>query len=368
MAWNNFYWTPDSAKNLICFSCWSELNETGNGHHYRSWSCRTVTEWSVCLHLLISDQSRLQSFLWCQSSSSTADVPPEAPLTDCRRIQTSSDQITYRLSSAGVSVVWCGLQRPPSWTAATSPGAGISTGVVKVWCGLQHPLCHPPEQLLPLLGRHGVAALQQVGDDERLLDSGGLDPHTAVHPHHQLTGEQLLQVWQDLTVGGQQSEGGPGELVRQKHWHTLIYTQTSEAVRTFWRVPERRWRADLLLQTLPSHWLVPNCPHTPAPAPCLYWLWRTEQTPGPPPAQVTHREVLDTRSPTCPQCLTWTSSGLPVLSVSSQKAPSSMKCGSSERFNFLFRPLKHGRVNFPCDTEAHSFSILVKYVLLLSST
>lgn len=73
--------------------------------------------------------------------------------------------------------------------------------------GLQRPLCHPPEQLPSLLGRHGVAALQQVGDDERLLDGGGLHPHSTVHPHHQLTGEELLQVGQDLAVGGQQPGG-----------------------------------------------------------------------------------------------------------------------------------------------------------------
>lgn len=80
--------------------------------------------------------------------------------------------------------------------------------------GLQRPLRHPPEQLPSLRGRHGVAALQQVYDDEGPLDAGGLDPQTTVHPHHQLTGEQLLQVGPDLTVGGQQPGGDTASTVR----------------------------------------------------------------------------------------------------------------------------------------------------------
>lgn len=73
-------------------------------------------------------------------------------------------------------------------------------------CGLQRPLFDPPEQLLSLGGCHGVAALQQVCDNQGLLNAGGLDPHSAVHAHHQLTGEQLVQVRPDLAVGCQQSD------------------------------------------------------------------------------------------------------------------------------------------------------------------
>lgn len=85
--------------------------------------------------------------------------------------------------------------------------------------GLQRPLCRPPEQLPSLLGRHGIAALQQICDDERLLNAGGLHPQTSIHPHHQLTGEQLLQVGQDLTVRGQQS-GGAGQDTQSEDTNT----------------------------------------------------------------------------------------------------------------------------------------------------
>lgn len=74
--------------------------------------------------------------------------------------------------------------------------------------GLQCSLLHPPEQLLPLRRRHGVAALQQVGDDQGLLGAGRPDPDPAVHSRHQLAGEELVQVGPDVAVGRQQSVGG----------------------------------------------------------------------------------------------------------------------------------------------------------------
>lgn len=86
---------------------------------------------------------------------------------------------------------WCRSTRGLMWSTVCPPPP-LLVQVQQVV--LQRPLGHPPEQLPSLLGRHGVAALQQVGDDEGLLEAAGLHPQTAVHSHHQLTGEQLLQV------------------------------------------------------------------------------------------------------------------------------------------------------------------------------
>jgi len=94
--------------------------------------------------------------------------------------------------------------------ALTRPGEGVH----KVPRGLQRPLGHPPEQRPSLRRRHGVGALQQVADDEGLLGAGRLGPQPAVHPDHQLTRDQLLQVGQDLAVGGQQPGGDQGSGVR----------------------------------------------------------------------------------------------------------------------------------------------------------
>lgn len=88
---------------------------------------------------------------------------------------------------------------------------------------LQRPLLHPPEQLLPLLGRHGVTALQQVGHDQSRLDAGRLHPNPTVHPHHQLTGEQLLQVGPDRADGGQQP--GTGEEIREVFIISMYYNE-----------------------------------------------------------------------------------------------------------------------------------------------
>lgn len=74
--------------------------------------------------------------------------------------------------------------------------------------GLQGPLGNPPEQLASLWGRHGVAALQQVRDDQGPLGAGRLDPHATVDPHQQLTGNQLPQVGADLALRRQEPAGG----------------------------------------------------------------------------------------------------------------------------------------------------------------
>lgn len=68
----------------------------------------------------------------------------------------------------------------------------------------ERPLLEAPEQLLALRRRHDVAALQQVGQNQSLLDGAGPDPDPAVHPHRQLAGEQLLQVGPEVAAGRQE--------------------------------------------------------------------------------------------------------------------------------------------------------------------
>lgn len=84
------------------------------------------------------------------------------------------------------------------WPSNGKPGWGE---------GLQSPLGNPPEQLASLWGRHGVAALQQVCDDQGPLGAGRLDPHATVHPHQQLKGNQLPQFGADLALRGQEPAG-----------------------------------------------------------------------------------------------------------------------------------------------------------------
>lgn len=69
-----------------------------------------------------------------------------------------------------------------------------SVHVLEVRSRLERPLLDLPEQLLSLLSRHGFGTLQQVCDDQRLLHGGRFDPNASVHPDHELTREELLEV------------------------------------------------------------------------------------------------------------------------------------------------------------------------------
>lgn len=83
-------------------------------------------------------------------------------------------------------------------------------------------------------------------------------------------------------------EGGQNTQSEDTNTDTPSFRHKCE-VRTFWRGPERRWRAGLLLQLLPSHWLVLNRQYKPALVPCPYWRRWTDRRPGRPPVQVAHR-------------------------------------------------------------------------------